>query len=573
MHRTVLILGVILLPLASQSYATEFIGLGDLAGGHYRSRAYDVSADGSVVVGESYYTTDVHGTKAFRWTADEGMVELPLRPDANVLNASALRVSDDGSSVVGYADYGVGYAALWQSDNYVNMGLGSWGTYGRATAISADGGVVVGSSTRLGDPRWWMWPDEAESYYAGIGMVTDMTPDGNTVVGGIRVVEDGNVFKPFRWTAAGGQETLGPTPFGTTWAVKAVSHNGNTIIGNVWDYESPPQGFIWRVGEGYTTFESLPKPPDNTSGHGAYAQDVSADGRVVVGSANWAFPGAQSQAFVWTEELGIRDLQELLPAQGVDLTGWNLLEAQGVSADGRTVVGTAINPDGNREAFLARFDPRLGEDNHDGRVLIDSFNDGLVALSDNGTVTQDGLIEVLGGVRTVSIAGISPSNPGHVVVNRSNQLGRAYIGYVWGARPSTLCYGSLANGGIDLEQDWSGMDSLLIDIIDQAGDGPTLSVTLDAGGTLFAADSVIQLADGENRVPLSAFVGADLSDIRGICFAIDGGAGMIDDLIVSLGIDATSTLIRSLSVEAVPEPATLGLLALGGLAMLKRRRA
>ena len=36
--------------------------------------------------------------------------------------------------------------------------------------------------------------------------------------------------------------------------------------------------------------------------------------------------------------------------------GWTLLEASGVSADGRTIVGTGINPDGNREAWMVTLD-------------------------------------------------------------------------------------------------------------------------------------------------------------------------------------------------------------------------
>ena len=49
------------------------VGLGDLAGGSFISRAWGVSADGTTVVGHS---SSASGTKAFIWDAVNGMREL-----------------------------------------------------------------------------------------------------------------------------------------------------------------------------------------------------------------------------------------------------------------------------------------------------------------------------------------------------------------------------------------------------------------------------------------------------------------------------------------------------------------
>jgi hypothetical protein len=38
---------------------------------------------------------------------------------------------------------------------------------------------------------------------------------------------------------------------------------------------------------------------------------------------------------------------------GLDLTGWTLTGASGISDDGKTIVGRGINPDGNEEAWIA----------------------------------------------------------------------------------------------------------------------------------------------------------------------------------------------------------------------------
>ena len=50
----------------------------------------------------------------------------------------------------------------------------------------------------------------------------------------------------------------------------------------------------------------------------------------------------------------MRYLQDVLTGDfGLDLTGWTLTQALGVSADGLTIVGRGTNPSGNTEAWLA----------------------------------------------------------------------------------------------------------------------------------------------------------------------------------------------------------------------------
>jgi uncharacterized membrane protein len=89
-----------------------------------------------------------------------------------------------------------------------------------------------------------------------------------------------------------------------------------------------------------------------TGGVGSQAIGVSGDGSVVVGVSNLN-PGFS--AFHWTADGGMRDLWVLLLSQGVDpaANGWTQLHvASGVSADGRTIIGTGIR-NGNSEAFVA----------------------------------------------------------------------------------------------------------------------------------------------------------------------------------------------------------------------------
>jgi len=86
-------------------------------------------------------------------------------------------------------------------------------------------------------------------------------------------------------------------------------------------------------------------------GFGSFALGVSANGTTIVGRG-----AGNAGAFIWDELNGINRLSSVLTAQGDDLTGWKLEEANGISADGRTIVGRAINPSGETEGFWARLE-------------------------------------------------------------------------------------------------------------------------------------------------------------------------------------------------------------------------
>ena len=83
------------------------------------------------------------------------------------------------------------------------------------------------------------------------------------------------------------------------------------------------------------------------------ARAVSANGAVIVGAINDNSNPTTARAFRWTQADGVQSISSLLQASGVDLTGWQLTEAMGVSADGSIIVGNGINPSGNPEAWRA----------------------------------------------------------------------------------------------------------------------------------------------------------------------------------------------------------------------------
>jgi hypothetical protein len=82
----------------------------------------------------------------------------------------------------------------------------------------------------------------------------------------------------------------------------------------------------------------------------SFANAVTADVRTVVGSSESDF-GAE--AFIWDAAHGMRRLQDALLADyGLELPGWSLVVAEGISADGRVIVGSGESPRGNFEGWV-----------------------------------------------------------------------------------------------------------------------------------------------------------------------------------------------------------------------------
>ncbi len=130
--------------------------------------------------------------------------------------------------------------------------------------------------------------------------------------------------------------TSGVTDIGGRQAT-AVSRDGRTIVGDALDDRGYENAAIWTGGTTWRTLGSVgsAQPCDLLL---SSAYDTSADGSVIVGLA---WDGCRhARAFRWDETSGMTDLGSL---RG-DST-----RANGVSADGRVVVGWEEGPQGPRE--------------------------------------------------------------------------------------------------------------------------------------------------------------------------------------------------------------------------------
>ncbi|MEM1450944.1 MAG: hypothetical protein AAF957_03550 [Planctomycetota bacterium] len=211
--------------------ATGAVDLGTLGGG--QSFASDVSADGSVVVGAAQDAANRY--RAFRWTATTGMQDLGALAWGT---SEAAGVSADGTTVVGAArDGAFRYRAFrWTAATGLQpIGVLGPNGYSYANAVSANGSVIVGSSTSVGNGtesafRWTQATgmEDLGSVRSSPTFAEDVSDDGRTIVG--RTLTFPEVFNSFRWT----QDT-GPVELyalnGDPFLVNACTPDARVLVG------------------------------------------------------------------------------------------------------------------------------------------------------------------------------------------------------------------------------------------------------------------------------------------------------------------------------------------------------
>jgi probable HAF family extracellular repeat protein len=214
--------------------------LGGVAPGINRNFAYDASADGSVIVGKAVNASG--NEEAFRWTNALGMQ--PLGVLSGFSSSSANGVSSDGSIVVGSSRRGfpppIVRAFRWTADTGM-LALGPPGVSSEAVAVSDDGSAVVGvQGTRAvrwsGDDTLDLGSLPGFETFEALGV----TADGSVVVGEASTFTPTSRYEPFIWDQVHGMRSLTGVlgdlgvqiPSG--WqlqAANAVSADGLTIVG------------------------------------------------------------------------------------------------------------------------------------------------------------------------------------------------------------------------------------------------------------------------------------------------------------------------------------------------------
>ncbi len=341
-----------------------------------------ISADGNVVTG---YSSSAAGQRAFRWTAAGGMQNLGVLSGFS-LRSSGQALSADGSVIAGVSTGANNTARAFRwtaATGMQSIGVLGTGSASYARAISADGSIIAGGSYTSGFNG-----ATAVRWTAATGMQTlngmpsnaaSITSNGQIIAG---TFSDAEAFsRAFRWTSAAGMQDLGILPDADSAEANALSADGAIAVGYSGDQFNLTfnHAFRWTAAGGMQDLGTL-----NGSDF-SVANAVSADGAVVVGSSN--LPSGD-RAFIWTAGLGMVDLETYLVGLGVDMTGWVMNSATGISADGSAITGYG-SFNGQDRAFLLRGVPTCGT--------------GVLGDGDaNGSI--DGL-DIQGMINAVLIAG------------------------------------------------------------------------------------------------------------------------------------------------------------------------
>ena len=149
----------------------------------------------------------------------------------------------------------------------------------------------------------------------------------------------------FRWTESGEWSGLGIFLVARLRALPETYQRTDQLS---LDIQHP----VWakRHSVGHSTVEWLDWTIFREEDSEDSARAVSADGSLIVGFGETGV--AITEAFLWDASNGMRSIEDLLIADGVDLTGWRLEYAHDISADGHHIVGIGTNPDGFTQGWM-----------------------------------------------------------------------------------------------------------------------------------------------------------------------------------------------------------------------------
>jgi uncharacterized membrane protein len=257
-------------------------------------------------------------------------------------------------------------------------------TYSLATAVTADGNYVVGGSYSDTGSEPFIWDKQhgiqrLDNILTVItpGVANDVSGDGSVIVGQANFGND----MPFRWQDAGFQFLDVQFP----GVANAITHDGRTIVGtenfNRGGGPAPVTGtaFVWTEDDGVLRLTDLPGGPECSR-----ANDISADGRIIVGTADCAASFQvedQGTAARWLDGGPAESLGTLSDgAFGVSV-------ATAISSDGKTIVGRSSSKLG-LEPFLWRATQGMvGLGQLDGATFGETFDvtgNGRIAVGQSG---------------------------------------------------------------------------------------------------------------------------------------------------------------------------------------------
>lgn len=378
--------------LSGLAQADDFQGLGFLPGTNADATT-GLSADGKVVIGAGFVSGSNFSEYAFVWTngtmtqiTGVGSLSQPTGVSAN------------GSVVVGFTD-GLGATGwVWSASTGATVFAPPQGfTSAFPSAVSADGSVIVGSASGNLPDRAFRWTQASGTVLLGV-LPGDTNSGANAVSGdGMVVVGTSSTFqltRAFRWTQTGGMVDLGSLPGATLTTPTATNFDGSVVVGS--SLNPAAHAFRWQASTGLVALPELP------GAQFSEALAINYDGSVIVGVSGSA-SSVGGEAAVWNKS-GVQSIKNLLIANNVNLTGWTLSEANGVSADGSIVAGTGTDPSNLEESWIARI-AGTGVGLITPGVVQQSFS-GLSTVSEAGNAALGGTFNTITSYATEAKGGM-----------------------------------------------------------------------------------------------------------------------------------------------------------------------
>ncbi len=346
---------------------------------------------------------------------------------------------------------------------------------------------------------------------------TNVSGDGSTVVGSSRYVPDGGFAEEqaFQWTASGGMLGLGylPDGFDRQNSASATSADGSVIVGSTPNAVNGTHGYRWTASGGMQPLGTLPGGTDYSPASG-----VSADGDTIVGTAitGTSTTGFVAHPYAWTPGGGMIALGDLAGG-GQDGA------AYAISANGSVIVGRSTSASGI-EAFRW------------------TQSAGMQALGDlaGGSVFAQALAISSDGV---AIVGSGSSSAGTEA-------------FLWTAAGGMLGLGDLPGGTFS---------SIANDVA--AG-----GIAIVGGGRSAAGARAFLWTPAAGMRDLATVLASDFGIALG-GWVLTSATGISDDgrVIVGTGRDPGGRTQAWMAI--VPEPGTAAFVALGAVALGGMRRA
>lgn len=260
----------------------QFLGTLGGSGSSNNSEGTSCTPDGSVIVGRAANTSN--NQRAFKWTTSNGMQDLGVLTGGSF--SSAYDISEDGSVIIGFASDNSGYSkpCFWLNGSIQELytTLPTSAELGEATGISSNGNYISGwiqDSVTFDNEHGYLWigsssfvgidiglfpgvPLEQASSRAFdvsdfgqvVGEATDQFGDYSAFYWYLGVIEDLNIT--YSWLISSGSRLT---------SARAISTDGRFIVGEGFNIETNQnEAFILDRGSS-TTVKTESGVPANFS--------------------------------------------------------------------------------------------------------------------------------------------------------------------------------------------------------------------------------------------------------------------------------------------------------------------